>query len=83
MDIHKSKIELAKIILNIENPDLIEKIRGLIIDEREDFWLGLSITDKEEIEFGIEQLDKGHRISFDEFMDKGLGKKPPILNSEY
>jgi len=72
MDIQTSKIELAKIILNIENPDLIEKIRGLIINEPEDFWLGLSNTEKEEIEFGIEQLDKGHRISFDEFMDKVL-----------
>ncbi|MCF8298421.1 MAG: hypothetical protein K9J13_12815 [Saprospiraceae bacterium] len=70
MDIQTSKIELAKIILNIENPDLIEKIRGLIINEPKDFWLGLTATEKEEIEFGIEQLDKGNRISFDEFMDK-------------
>lgn len=72
MDIQTSKIELAKIILNIENPDLIEKIKRLILNEPEDFWPSLSNTEKEEIEFGIEQLDKGHRISFDEFIEGAL-----------
>ena len=70
MDIQSSKIELAKLILNIENPDLINKIKKLVINETSDFWLHLSDTEKEEIRFGLNQLDSGMRISVDEFMKK-------------
>lgn len=70
MDIQTSKIELAKLILNIENPDLIYKIKKLVINETSDFWLDLSDSEKEEIRFGLNQLNKGMRISVDEFMRK-------------
>lgn len=68
MDIQASKIELAKIILSIENPELINKIKNIIVDDTEDFWLRLTSTEKDEIEFGLSQLDKGLRISADDFL---------------
>jgi len=70
MDIQSSKIELAKLILNIESPDLINKIKNLLTKETSDFWLTLSDSEKEEIKFGINQLDKGLRVSVDEFLSK-------------
>ena len=39
MDIQSTKIELAKLILDIENPALIQKIKDLLLKEPSDFWL--------------------------------------------
>jgi len=36
--------------------------------EQEDFWLELSEIEKEEIQFGIKQLDSGKGVSFDDFL---------------
>jgi hypothetical protein len=70
MDIQSTKIELAKLILSIDNPSLIAKIKELLTTESSDFWHTLSETEKQEIIFGIDQLDKGQRISFEEFLSK-------------
>ncbi len=70
MDIQSSKIELAKLILNIENPTLIDRIKDLLTKETSDFWSSLSGSEKEEINFGINQLDKGLRVSVSEFLKK-------------
>jgi hypothetical protein len=70
MDIQSSKIELVKIILNIENDKLIEKITEFIQKEKVDFWDELSATQQEEIENGIAELNKGKRIEFNDFLKK-------------
>lgn len=70
MDIQSSKIELVKIILNIENDKLIEKITEFIQKEKVDFWDELSATQQKEIENGIAELNKGKRIEFNDFLKK-------------
>ncbi|MCF6214509.1 MAG: hypothetical protein L3J45_10860 [Flavobacteriaceae bacterium] len=70
MDIQTSKIELAKIILNIENTEFIEKIKNFISKEKKDFWDDLTSSEKAEIELGIKQLDNGERISYNDFLKK-------------
>ncbi len=70
MDLQTSKIELAKLILNIENPMLISKLKELITRETSDFWTSLTDSEKEEINFGLEQLDKGQRISLNDYLNK-------------
>ena len=72
MDIQSSKIELAKLVLSLENPTLIAKIKELLTKETGDFWQGLSESEKQEISFGITQLDEGSRISIDDFLSKVL-----------
>ena len=52
MDIQSTKIELAKLILDIENPTLIQKIKDLLIKESSDFWLTLSEQEQAEIKMG-------------------------------
>lgn len=42
MDIQTSKIELAKMILDLEDSKLIEKVRKLITKEKKDFYDELS-----------------------------------------
>jgi hypothetical protein len=70
MDIHTSKLELVKLIVNIENPDIIDKLIRFIKSEQEDFWIELNESEKEEIKLGISQLDSGQRISLEDFRKK-------------
>ena len=70
MDIQASKLELVKLIVNIDNGEVIDKILKLLKSEQEDFWVDLSEKEKEEIRIGIKQLDSGKRISIDDFLAK-------------
>ncbi|MFN5417017.1 MAG: hypothetical protein ACK5B9_08185 [Flavobacteriia bacterium] len=70
MNIQASKIELVKLILNIENSSIINKILDILKNDTTDFYLELSESEKEEINLGIQQLDNGERISLEDFMKK-------------
>ncbi|PKP14442.1 MAG: hypothetical protein CVU08_00365 [Bacteroidetes bacterium HGW-Bacteroidetes-3] len=70
MDIRTSKIELLKMILNIENDKFIEKITEFVQKEKVDFWNELSASEQKEIEKGIKQLNKGKRVEFNDFLKK-------------
>lgn len=70
MDTQTSKIELAKLILELEDPKLINKIHEMLLDESSQFRKSLSEHEKEEIKLGIEQLNRGERISFEDFLKK-------------
>ncbi len=70
MDIQTSKIELVKIILNIENDNFIKKVTDFINDEKSDFWNELSAAEQEEIKLGIDQLNQGKRTSYKEVLKR-------------
>lgn len=70
MDIQASKIELVKMILDLEDSKLIEKVRKLITKEKKDFYNELTEDQKLEIQYGIEQLDRGESMSWEEFRAK-------------
>lgn len=70
MDTQTSKIELAKLILELEDPKLINKIHEMLLDESSQFRKSLTGHEKEEIKLGIEQLNRGERISFEDFLKK-------------
>ncbi|MCG2589218.1 hypothetical protein [Rhodohalobacter sulfatireducens] len=70
MDPQTSKIELAKLILELEDPKLIKKIHQLLLDENSGFRKSLTELEKEEIKLGIEQLNRGERISLEDFLKK-------------
>ena len=70
MDIQSSKIELAKMILSLENPAIVNKIISIIKAEQSDFYSELTDLEKKEIQIGIKQLDAGNKTSFDEFIKK-------------
>ena len=57
-------------ILDLENKTVINKIWTLLKNETPDFWAQLSKEQQQEIELGIEQLDRGERIEFKEFLKK-------------
>ncbi len=70
MDIQTTKIELLKMIMNIESDELIRKIADFVKKEEADFWDELDVDQQHEIKIGIEQLDRGERIEFNEFLKK-------------
>ena len=70
MDIQSSKIELVKMILNLENDKFIAKITEFIQKEKVDLWDELSVSEQEEIEKGIKELNKGKRVEFNDFLKK-------------
>lgn len=70
MDIQSTKIELARLILELENPMLIEKIKDLLIKEASNFQTNLSEQEKYEIKLGLDQLNSGQRVSFESFLKR-------------
>ncbi|MFS4466185.1 hypothetical protein [Maribacter sp. 2210JD10-5] len=70
MDIKTSKIELVKIILNIDNDKFIKKVTDFINNEKSDFWNELTKSEQAEIKKGIEQLNKGKRTSYEEVLKR-------------
>lgn len=70
MDIQASKIELVKIILDLEDSKLIDKVRKLVTKEKKDFYDDFNEDQKLEIQFGIDQLDRGERISWEDLKKK-------------
>jgi len=70
MDIQSTKIELVKTILDIENSDFIQRVADFVKNEKVDFWTKLSTSEQNEIREGINELDKGKRVSYDSFLKK-------------
>lgn len=68
MDLQTSKIELAKLILSLDNPSILEKIRDLVLKEQDSFTL--TDAEREEIQIAITELNEGKRTSFETFMEK-------------
>lgn len=67
MDIQASKEELVKMIYGLEDSKLIDKLRKIITKEKKDFYEEFTEDQKLEIQYGIEQLDRGESISWDDF----------------
>lgn len=70
MDLQRTKIELAKLVLNLENEGLIEKIKNLLTQSSQSSTNPLSDQEKLEIKLGLQQLDAGDRVSLDEFLKR-------------
>ena len=71
MNIEAEKIELAKMLLDTENVEIIQSIRQIFKGERSsDFWNELTPLEQEEIRNGIDSLEKGERIPYQEVLKK-------------
>jgi len=70
MDIQTTKLKLLKTILDNEDAEFIQRLADFVQKEESDFWDELSPPEQEEIIQGINELDRGHRISYDDFINK-------------
>ncbi len=71
MNIQTEKIHLAKLLLETENPKIIESIKNIFRkDKTADFWDNLSLEQKEEIDTASLEIKKGEVTDYDSFMEK-------------
>jgi len=71
MDIQSEKIELIRMLLDTENPKIIEFIGKILKREKNsDFWEDLSDQQREEIEKASTQIENGEMVDYESFMQK-------------
>jgi hypothetical protein len=69
MNIQAEKLEIMKMILETDNPTIIESIKRLFVNESsEDFWTELPLEQREEIQIGLEEIKKGDTVNYDDFI---------------
>ncbi|MFC4632405.1 hypothetical protein ACFO3O_00685 [Dokdonia ponticola] len=69
MNIQAEKIELAKLLLSTNNPEIIQSIRQIFKKEKAtDFWDDLSSEQQAEIVQGITEIQEGKVTDYNSFM---------------
>ncbi|MFK7786012.1 MAG: hypothetical protein AB8B56_12890 [Crocinitomicaceae bacterium] len=56
-----------RLILGIENPQIIRRISDLIKGETSDFWDELTLDQQDEVNQAIKELNAGKGMNWDEF----------------
>jgi predicted transcriptional regulator len=72
MNIQLEKLELIKMLAETNDSDIISSIKKIFATEKKDFWDGLSIAQKEEINKGIDDFENGRFYSYDEVIKNHL-----------
>ncbi|TQI71250.1 hypothetical protein JM79_2177 [Gramella sp. Hel_I_59] len=71
MNIQAEKIELAKLLLNTDNPKIIQSIKQIFKKEKTaDFWDELTSEQKKEIKTAKKQIKEGKSSDYESFMAK-------------
>ena len=71
MNIQAEKLELVKMILDIDNPSILDSIKKILKREsKKDFWDTLPQSQREEILKGIEDIENGEIVDYDDFIKK-------------
>ncbi len=69
MNIQTEKIELAKMLLNTNNPKIIQSIKQIFKKEKStDFWDELNTDQQDEIKKASTQIENGIVSDYDSFM---------------
>jgi hypothetical protein len=71
MNIQAEKIELMKMILETDNPSILNSIKRILkIEKKKDFWETLPTDQREEILKAIEEIENGEIVDYDDFIKK-------------
>jgi len=70
MDIQAEKIALMKLLLNTNNPKIIESIKQVFRKEKIDIWDQLTPEQQSEIELGLHQINEGKVSDYETIMKK-------------
>ncbi len=69
MNIQTEKLEIMRLILETENPTILESIKRLFKKESSgDFWTTLSQEQQNEILDGLDEIEKGETVNYDDFI---------------
>lgn len=69
MNIEATKLELVQLLLHTQKESILLKIKS-IYEEESDWWKDLSISEQEEIEEGLKQIENGEVVSHEEVMKR-------------
>ncbi len=71
MDLQTEKIELAKLLLSTNDPEIIRSIKKIFKKETStDFWDELNSDQKKEIETARKQIEDGNYTDYEAFISK-------------
>lgn len=71
MNIQAEKIEIMKLILETDNPNILESVKNIFKkNTTTDFWETLPQEQKEDILQGIKDIENGEVVDYEDFMKK-------------
>jgi hypothetical protein len=71
MNIQAEKLEIMKLILETDNPNILESVKKIFNkNSSTDFWEILPQHQKDDILQGIKDIEKGEILDYDDFMKK-------------
>jgi len=69
MNIQAEKIEIMKMILDTDNPSILESVKNIFKkNTTADFWETLSQEQKEDIMQGIKDIENGDIVDYEDFI---------------
>ena len=71
MNIQAEKLEIMKMILETDNPSIIDSIKKIFKKQGNiDFWDTIPQSQKDDILLGIQEIENGYVVDYDEFIKK-------------
>ena len=70
MDIQLEKLELIKMLTEIENPVIIKSIKKILTKEKKDWWDDLTEHQKEELELSVKEFERGEVVSYESILQR-------------
>jgi len=71
MNIQAEKIRLMQLLLNTDNPSIIQSIKDIFNKNKaKDFWDELTLEQQQEIKKGSKEINEGKTTDYDTFMSK-------------
>ena len=71
MNIQSQKITLAKMILETDNPNILESVKSVFLKAKSaDYWKTMSLEQKLEIEKGLAEIVSEDTVEYESLMKK-------------
>lgn len=71
MNIQAEKLELMRMILETDNPSIIDSIKKIFKKQtKTDFWETIPKNQKEDILQGIQEIENGEIVDYEDFIKK-------------
>ncbi|MDE0472844.1 MAG: hypothetical protein OXH57_12995 [Ekhidna sp.] len=71
MNLQAEKLRLIELLLNTNNPSIIERIRSILqTEEANDIWEEITDKQKDEVENALKEVEEGTLVSFEQFLEK-------------
>lgn len=71
MNIQAEKLELVRMILDTDNPGILSSIKRIFTSSgKVDFWDSLPQSQKDEIFKGLEEIECGETVDYEDYIKK-------------